>query len=258
MVPSVTLFTDHKELTAYSSIRGMNMRFTIAIFVYSPGKKCRCDALRGMNGEPPLRGNVGNLVRMDPMLQWQELRLPLLWRFTDCDHDTMFHNIEVCLSSRFREKYQDMKMLYWWPNMKADIATYVSSAWTCAKVKVETSETVRVCWYKPRYSMKWDNIRWQIFIPMKETDPLEKLARMYLKEVVTRHGIPVSIICDRDPSVSRGVEVGAKVMLKISPKGVVRFGKRGKLNPQFVGPYSIKELETLHTKLELPEELSTS
>ncbi|GJZ46933.1 putative reverse transcriptase domain-containing protein [Tanacetum coccineum] len=34
---------------------------------------------------------------------------------------------------------------------------------------------------------------------MKETDPLEKLARLYLKEVVTRHGIPVSIICDRDP-----------------------------------------------------------
>ncbi|GJW89728.1 putative reverse transcriptase domain-containing protein [Tanacetum coccineum] len=33
----------------------------------------------------------------------------------------------------------------------------------------------------------------------KETDPLDKLARMYLKEVVTRHGIPVSIICDRDP-----------------------------------------------------------
>ncbi|GJV54767.1 putative reverse transcriptase domain-containing protein [Tanacetum coccineum] len=32
-----------------------------------------------------------------------------------------------------------------------------------------------------------------------ETNPMEKLARMYLKEVVTRHGIPVSIICDRDP-----------------------------------------------------------
>ncbi|GJV50149.1 putative reverse transcriptase domain-containing protein [Tanacetum coccineum] len=38
-----------------------------------------------------------------------------------------------------------------------------------------------------------------IFTPMRETDPLDKLARMYLKEVVTRHGIPVSIICDRDP-----------------------------------------------------------
>ncbi|GJV78327.1 putative reverse transcriptase domain-containing protein [Tanacetum coccineum] len=38
-----------------------------------------------------------------------------------------------------------------------------------------------------------------IFTPMRETDSIEKLARMYLKEVVTRHGIPVSIICDRDP-----------------------------------------------------------
>nr|GEX59738.1 putative reverse transcriptase domain-containing protein [Tanacetum cinerariifolium] len=37
------------------------------------------------------------------------------------------------------------------------------------------------------------------FLPMKETDPMDKLARLYLKEVVTRHGIPVSIICDRDP-----------------------------------------------------------
>ncbi|GJV99516.1 reverse transcriptase domain-containing protein [Tanacetum coccineum] len=38
-----------------------------------------------------------------------------------------------------------------------------------------------------------------IFVPMRETDLMEKLVRMYLKEVVTRHGIPVSIICDRDP-----------------------------------------------------------
>ncbi|GKC21010.1 reverse transcriptase domain-containing protein [Tanacetum coccineum] len=37
-----------------------------------------------------------------------------------------------------------------------------------------------------------------IFVPMRETDPMEKLARMYLKKVVTRHGIPVLIICDRD------------------------------------------------------------
>ncbi|GJU45004.1 retrovirus-related pol polyprotein from transposon TNT 1-94 [Tanacetum coccineum] len=38
-----------------------------------------------------------------------------------------------------------------------------------------------------------------IFVPMRETDPMDKLARIYLKEVVTRHGIPLSIICDRDP-----------------------------------------------------------
>nr|GEX79489.1 putative reverse transcriptase domain, ribonuclease H-like domain, aspartic peptidase domain protein [Tanacetum cinerariifolium] len=40
------------------------------------------------------------------------------------------------------------------------------------------------------------------FLPMKETDPMDKLARLYLKEVVTRHGILVSIICDRDPRQS--------------------------------------------------------
>ncbi|GJX26735.1 putative reverse transcriptase domain-containing protein [Tanacetum coccineum] len=34
---------------------------------------------------------------------------------------------------------------------------------------------------------------------MRETNPMEKLARMYLKEVVTRHEISVSVICDRDP-----------------------------------------------------------
>ncbi|GKE31344.1 putative reverse transcriptase domain-containing protein [Tanacetum coccineum] len=38
-----------------------------------------------------------------------------------------------------------------------------------------------------------------IFTPMRETDSTEKLARMYIKEVVTGQGIPVSIICDRDP-----------------------------------------------------------
>nr|GFB90094.1 reverse transcriptase domain-containing protein [Tanacetum cinerariifolium] len=38
-----------------------------------------------------------------------------------------------------------------------------------------------------------------MFTPIRETDPMDKLARIYLKEVVTRHGIPVSIISDRDP-----------------------------------------------------------
>ncbi|GJW35559.1 reverse transcriptase domain-containing protein [Tanacetum coccineum] len=36
------------------------------------------------------------------------------------------------------------------------------------------------------------------FLPMKETDSMERLTRLYMKEVVTRHGIPVLIICDRD------------------------------------------------------------
>ncbi|GJU03255.1 putative reverse transcriptase domain-containing protein [Tanacetum coccineum] len=161
-----------------------------------------------------------------------------------------------------------------------------------------------------------------IFVPMRGMDPMDKLARMYLKEVVTRHGIPLSIICDRDPrfasnfwrslqnalgtsldmsiayhpqtdgqsertiqtledmlracaidfgKVSKvqltGPEivqettekiVGDKVMLKVSPwKGVVRFGKRGKLNPRYVGPFKVLEkVGEVAYKLELPEELS--
>ncbi|GKA67457.1 putative reverse transcriptase domain-containing protein [Tanacetum coccineum] len=121
--------------------------------------------------------------------------------------------------------YQDMKKLYWWPNMKADIATYVSKCLTCAKVKAEHQRPSGLLVQPKIPEWKWDNITMDfvtklpkssqgydtiwvivdrltksaIFTPMRETDPLDKLARLYLKEVVTRHGIPVSIICDRDP-----------------------------------------------------------
>ncbi|GJY12070.1 putative reverse transcriptase domain-containing protein [Tanacetum coccineum] len=121
--------------------------------------------------------------------------------------------------------YQDMKKLYWWPNMKADIATYVSKCLTCAKVKAEHQRPSGLLVQPKIPEWKWDNITMDfvtklpktsqgydtiwvivdrltksaIFTPIRETDPLDKLARIYLKEVVARHGIPVSIICDRDP-----------------------------------------------------------
>ncbi|GJV69056.1 putative reverse transcriptase domain-containing protein [Tanacetum coccineum] len=121
--------------------------------------------------------------------------------------------------------YQDMKKLYWWPNMKADIATYVSKCLTCAKVKAEHQRPSGLLVQPKIPEWKWDNITMDfvtklpktsqgydtiwvivdrltksaIFTPIRETDPLDKLARLYLKEVVMRHGIPVSIICDRDP-----------------------------------------------------------
>ncbi|GJV91909.1 putative reverse transcriptase domain-containing protein [Tanacetum coccineum] len=121
--------------------------------------------------------------------------------------------------------YQDMKQLYWWPNMKADIVTYVSKCLTCLRVKVEHQKPSGLLVQPDIPQWKCDNITmdfvtkltktqsgndtiWVIvdrltksahFLPMRETDTMDKLARLYLKEVVTRHGIPVSIICDRDP-----------------------------------------------------------
>ncbi|GJU31074.1 putative reverse transcriptase domain-containing protein [Tanacetum coccineum] len=94
--------------------------------------------------------------------------------------------------------YQDMKKLYWWPNMKAEIATYVSKCLTCAKVKVEYQRLSGLLVQPEIPQWKWDNITMD-FITKLPKSSQEKLARMYLKEVVTRHGIPVSIICDCDP-----------------------------------------------------------
>ncbi|GKF38205.1 hypothetical protein Tco_0118266, partial [Tanacetum coccineum] len=53
-------------------------------------------------------------------------------------------------------------------------------------------------------------------------------------------------------------QVGDKVMLKVSPwKGVVRFGKRGKLNPRYVRPFKVlKKVGAVAYKLELPQELN--
>nr|GEY60330.1 putative reverse transcriptase domain-containing protein [Tanacetum cinerariifolium] len=83
---------------------------------------------------------------------------------------------------------------------------------------------------------------------MRETDPMEKLARMYLKEksyADLKHK-PMEF------------QIGDRVMLKVSPwKGVVHFGKRGKLNPRYVGPLNILDkVGTVAYKLELLQELS--
>nr|GFB43535.1 putative reverse transcriptase domain-containing protein [Tanacetum cinerariifolium] len=54
--------------------------------------------------------------------------------------------------------YQYIKKLYWWPNMKADIATYVSKCLTCAKVKAEHQRPSRLLVQSKIPKWKWDNI----------------------------------------------------------------------------------------------------
>ncbi|GJS76585.1 putative reverse transcriptase domain-containing protein [Tanacetum coccineum] len=166
------------------------------------------------------------------------------------------------------------------------------------------------------------------FLPIRENDLLDKLARLYLNRIVARHGIPVSIICDRDGRFTSNFwksfqkalgtdismstayhpetdgqskrtiqilkdmlqttekiilikhriqaaqdrqksyadlkwkpmefEVGDRVILKVSPwKGVVRFGKWGKLHPRYVRPFKVlTKVRKVTYRLELPQELS--
>nr|GEW15573.1 putative reverse transcriptase domain-containing protein [Tanacetum cinerariifolium] len=190
-------------------------------------------------------------------------------------------------------------------------------------------------------NLKFENIGDRLtksaqFLPMRENDPMDKLARLYLKEVVTRHGIPVSIICDCDPRFTSNLETledmlracvidfgngwerylpliefsynksyhasikaapfealyGRKCrspvcwaeledaqltgpelvhettenMFKsnkefkplVSPwKGVVRFGKRGKLSLRYIGLFKVlAKVGTVAYRLELPQQLS--
>ncbi|GJW77646.1 putative reverse transcriptase domain-containing protein, partial [Tanacetum coccineum] len=105
--------------------------------------------------------------------------------------------------------YQDLKKLYWWPNMKAEIATYVRKCMTCAKVKAE--------YQKPSIDRLTKSAH---FLPAKENDSMEKLTRQYLKEVVSRHGVPVSIISDRDKFFS--YTIALEDMLRAC---VIDFGK---------------------------------
>ncbi|GKA66219.1 putative reverse transcriptase domain-containing protein [Tanacetum coccineum] len=120
--------------------------------------------------------------------------------------------------------YQDLKQLYWWPNMKADIATYVSKYLTCAKVKAEHQNPSGLLQQLKILVWKWERITmdfivglprtpsgydliWVIidrltklahFLPVKTIDSMEKLTQLYLKEIFCRYGVPISIISDMD------------------------------------------------------------
>ncbi|GJU01630.1 putative reverse transcriptase domain-containing protein [Tanacetum coccineum] len=83
--------------------------------------------------------------------------------------------------------------------MKVDIATYVSKCLICARVKVEHQRPSGLLVQPEIPEWKWDNITMDFITKLpRENDPLDNLARLYLNRIVARHGIPASIICDRD------------------------------------------------------------
>nr|GEW44428.1 putative reverse transcriptase domain-containing protein [Tanacetum cinerariifolium] len=150
-----------------------------------------------------------------------------------------------------------------------DIFTYVIKYLTCSKVKAEHQKPSGLLvqpkipqwkWEKitmnfitklPKTSSGYDTIWVTIdrltksakILPMKETNLMDRLTRLYLKEV---------------KALDTRLDMRDKVMLKVSPwKGVIRFGKRGKLNPMYIGPFKVlAKVGTVAYRLEIPQQLS--
>ncbi|GKB77167.1 putative reverse transcriptase domain-containing protein [Tanacetum coccineum] len=253
------VFTDHKSLQHILDQKELNMRQHRWLELlsdydcelrYHSGKANVVEARKEENyGTEDLCGMIKNLEpRTDETLclknrSWipcfGDLRSLIM-------HES--HKSKYSFHPGSDKMYQDLKKLYWWPNMKAEIGTYVSKCMTCAKVKAEYQKPSGLL-VQPVISVwKWENITmdfvtklpkmmfgqdtiWVIidrltksahFLPMKETDTVEKLTRQYLKEVVSRHGVPVSIISDRDNGQSERTIQTLEDMLRAC---VMDFGK---------------------------------
>ncbi|GKC08839.1 putative reverse transcriptase domain-containing protein [Tanacetum coccineum] len=181
------------------------------------------------------------------------------------------HKSKYYIHPGSNKMYQDLKLLYWWPNMKTDIATYVSKCLTCAKVKAEHQKPSGLLQQPDILVWKWERITmdfmsglprtpsgydtiWVIIdrltksahvLPIKKMDSMEKLTQFRQKSYADRRTKPLEF------------EVGDMVLLKVSPwKSVVCFGKRKKLSPRYIGPFKIlARVGPVAYTLELPEEL---
>ena len=121
--------------------------------------------------------------------------------------------------------YHTLKEHYWWKGMKRDIAEFVSRCLTCQQVKAEHHKPVGLLQSLPIPQWKWERTNMDFvvglprcrngydtilvivdrltksahFLPIKNSDSLDKLAQLYVREIIRLHGTPVSIVSDRDP-----------------------------------------------------------
>nr|GEU68077.1 putative reverse transcriptase domain-containing protein [Tanacetum cinerariifolium] len=199
---------------------------------YHPGKaNVVADALSRKEREKPLRKE--DLERMQKQIfeirtngiRYHDKRiwLPLHEGLRDLImHESYKSKYSIHPGST--KMYQNLRRLYWWPNIKADIATYVDQCLTCAKVKAEHMKPSGLLQQPEIPKWKWENVTmdfmtglprtlsgydliWVIvdrltksahFLPKKKTDSIEKLVELYLKEIVCKHGVPMLVIFDRD------------------------------------------------------------
>ncbi|GJX11381.1 putative reverse transcriptase domain-containing protein [Tanacetum coccineum] len=176
----------------------------------------KAENLRGMDKAFEVRPDGTRCIKNQ---SW----LPLFGNLRDLImHES--HKSKYSIHHGSDKMYQDLKKLYWWPNIKAIIAEYVGKCLTYSKVKAKCQKPSGLLIQPEIPTWKWERITmdfitklpktssghdtiWVIvdrltksthFIPTRATDSMETLTRLYIKEIVSRHGVPISIISDRD------------------------------------------------------------
>uniref|UniRef100_A0A2N9EF72 Integrase catalytic domain-containing protein n=1 Tax=Fagus sylvatica TaxID=28930 RepID=A0A2N9EF72_FAGSY len=134
------------------------------------------------------------------------------------------HNTGYTVHPGGTKMYRDLKGTFWWNNMKREIAGYVARCLVCQQVKIEHQRPGGLLQPLPIPEWKWEHISmdfvtgfprtpsgndsiWVIvdrltksahFLAIKVGLSLEKLAKLYVNEIVRLHGVPVTIVSDRD------------------------------------------------------------
>nr|GEZ45548.1 hypothetical protein [Tanacetum cinerariifolium] len=188
---------------------------------YHPGKaNVVADALSRKEQNKPLR------VRASVLTIGLNLPVQILNAQVEAIKEENFGTKDLCGMIKKLERRTDgtlcLNVRSWIPCR--EITTYVTKCLTCAKVKAECQKPSNLLVQPVILVWKWENITmdfviklpnkstgqdtiWVIvdqltnsahFLPMKETDSMKKFTRQYLKKVVSRHGVPVSIIFYRD------------------------------------------------------------
>ncbi|GJU65813.1 putative reverse transcriptase domain-containing protein [Tanacetum coccineum] len=210
-----------KERVKLKRVRAMNMTLQSSIKdrILADQKEASDESVglqKGLDEMVELR-NDGELYYLDQM------RVPLKGDVRTLIMDEA-HKSKYYVHLGANKMYYDLRDRYWWPSMKKDIAVYVSKCLTCLKDKAEHQrpsgllQQPELCEWKwegidmdfvtklPRTSSGHDTIcvimdrltKSAHFLPIREDYKMDRLAKLCLRKIVTRHGVPTSIISDLD------------------------------------------------------------